>query len=225
MAPAPFHPAPLTLRFGEHRAVEGGPRPGISSLGETQVTLQRPPAAVYHEALRLPPLSAACLGLVHFVSCCYCRRRSRASRAGAAPYPETPAAPGQPPCQGVLEEPLISPPAYMASSCVLRAGGVGRRVEMQGAGAGSERRDRGSQLDGGASARLASLPALCLEIQTVAQRFLGSNGANYNAAGPAASACCLWCRRDKGINLACSIVNGTLPAACCHPAPSLPAGT
>lgn len=112
-----FHAA--LLCFGERGAVGGGPRPVISAVGETQVTLQRPPAAVYHVALRLLPLSVACLGLVHFVSCRYCRRRSGASRAGAASHPETPAAPRAAAAPGVLEEPLISLPAYVASSCVL----------------------------------------------------------------------------------------------------------
>lgn len=88
VASAPFHPALLTLRFGERRAVGGGPRLGISSGGETQVTL--PPAAVYHVALGLLLLSVACLGLVHFVSCCSCRRCSGGVQSGSCITPRDP---------------------------------------------------------------------------------------------------------------------------------------
>lgn len=176
------------------------------------MTLQRPPAAVYHVALRLPLLSVACLGLMHFMSCCYCRRCSKASRAGAAPYPKTPAAPSS--CHaGACWRSLLSlhlhtwPPAV---SCEPAGWG-----DMQGCGElvlAVRDKIRGSQLGGGVSAHLASLPTCSLAIQVVVQHFLGSNRAssraNYNAAGPAASACCLWCWRGKGITLACSIVNG-----------------
>lgn len=140
-------------------AAGGGSWPGISSVGGTQVTLQRPPAAVYPVAPQLPPLSVACLGLVRFVSCCHCRRRSRVSSTEAAPYPKTPAAPTDPRA-GLCWRSLLSPHLHTRPPAVSSEAGA-----VQGCGEPvlvARDEIRASQLDGGAATGLASLPPCSL---------------------------------------------------------------